>query len=97
MTFCRMDSRETDNDPDEVVDLQVTLSDGLPLPMSMLSEVKNRDDNTEVVIETKRMNVRLRTSGPSPATSDRGPAESMYPGLVIDPRLGLFIVLYCLL
>ena len=81
-----MESRETETDPDGVVDLMVTLNDGPPLPLSLLSEIRNRDDDTEVLIETTRMNVRLRTSGPSPANSDPNPSESMYPGLVPDPR-----------
>ena len=82
-----MESRETEIDPDGIVDLQVTLDEGPPLPLSLLSEIRNRDDDAEVVVETTRMNVRLRTSGTSPTDTDNpSDTSALYPGLVLDPR-----------
>ena len=83
-----MESRETEVDPDGVVDLMVTLSDGPPVPLSLVAEAKNRADGTEFVVQTTQMQVRLRTSGPSPANSDteQSLSSTMYPNLALDPR-----------
>ena len=83
-----MESLDNDRDPDGIVDLHVTLNEGPPIPLSLLSDIRNRDDNTEVVIETTRMNVKLRTSGPSVTRdeTDQNQTSRMYPGLSLDPR-----------
>ena len=79
-----MESHESIVDPDDLVHLQVSLNEGPPVPYFVLSDIRSRDDDEEMVIETTRMNVRLRTSGPGSASPD--PDASMaYPGLNPDP------------
>ena len=83
-----MESRETELDSDGIVDLQVTLEEGPPIPLSLLSEIRNRDDDSEVVVETTRMKVRLKTSGSPTGSTETDPSNTsnLYPGLVLDPR-----------
>ena len=81
-----MESREAEIDSDGIVDLQVTLDDGPPVPLSLLSDIRNRDGDSEVVVETSRMNVRLKTNGSATPGSNNSNESKMYPGLVVDPR-----------
>ena len=83
-TFLAMASQESIIDPDDLVHLQVSLNEGPPVPFFVLSDIRSRDDDEEVVIETTRMNVRLRTSGPGAASPDHD-SSTDYPGLNPDP------------
>ena len=79
-----MESKESIIDPDDLVHLQVTLNEGPPVPYFVLSDIRARDDDEELVIETTRMNVRLRTSGPGSAVLDPE-TSTTYPSLNPDP------------
>lgn len=99
-----MDSTQTSLDPDEAVDLRTTLAEGPPVPFSVLSEIRTREEDQEVVFETAQLgNVRLRTSdsGSSVGNNDadetsvimpvpNDPVPSKYPGLNLNPRYELF-------
>ena len=64
-------------DPRTVVNLRTTLDDGLPLPAFILSEVRSRDEKTDIVIETVDAQVRLTAPGTTVGH------ESETPGVVL--------------
>ena len=98
--FLVMDSTRSNLDPDHAVDLRTTLSEGPPVPFSVLSDIRSRDENSELVVQTARYGtVTLRTSNSSqhsdPADLDETtmvlpttdePITTVYPGINLNPR-----------
>ena len=94
-----MDSSKPILDPDDAVDLRTTLSEGPPIPFSMLSDIRSREDDHELVINTAQLgNVRLTTSGSDQSVDDdlhetsvtlppaNEPKSTNYPGLNLNER-----------
>ena len=83
-----MESNETSMDPDQLTDLHTTLDEGPPAPFFEILDIVNRRDDQEVVLNTTRMNVRIRTRGRGDANPDASTNEPAlaYPGLALDTR-----------
>lgn len=95
-----MDSNNPILDPNDAVDLRTTLSEGPPVPLSMLSDLRSRDDDHELVINTAQLgNVRLTTSGSGQSVVEDDlhetsvtlspavePKTTNYPGLNLNSR-----------
>lgn len=95
-----MDSTRSNLDPDQAVDLRTTLSEGPPVPFSMLSDIRSRSENSELVVPTAQYGtVTLRTSNSGqnleqanldettmilPITDE--PISTVYPGIKLNPR-----------
>ena len=85
--------------PDHVVNLRATLDDGPPLPSFVVSDLRSRNDDVDIVIETTEAHVRLTTSGTAnPRPNERivnltspVPVRSsiIYPGIMLDNRYDL--------
>ena len=82
-------------DPEGSIPLHSTLEDGPPLPMYLLSEIRAREGNENVVIQTTRNQVRL-TSGSADNTSNlnesmvlplpNDPIQTPFPGITRNPK-----------
>ena len=82
-------------DPEGSIPLHATLDEGPPLPMYLLSDIRSRSGNEDIVIRTTRNQVRLQSSGGS---SDDGlndsmvlplpndPIQTPFPGITRDPK-----------
>ena len=82
-----METRDTEIDPDGVVNLRVPLMDGPPVPLSLVAELRTRTEDTEITVQTTQMRVHLRSSGSNPGSTDSETNTSvMYPGLAVDSR-----------
>ena len=81
--------------PDNVVRLRTSLEEGSPVPLFMLSDIRSRPNDTDIVVETVNANVRLTTSDavderpnertltlPAPAPL----VDTIYPGLKLNNR-----------
>ena len=82
-------------DPEGSIPLHTTLDDGPPLPMYLLSEIRARASNENVVIQTTRNQVRL-TSGSTDSAADldgsmvlplpNDPIQTPFPGITRNPK-----------
>ena len=97
MFFIDMDSGI---DPRTVVNLRTSLEHGLPIPAFILSEVRSRDEKTDIIIETLDAQVRLTNPGSATSSLDDSvvlaapvtPTTTIYPNIFLDEtyvRLGL--------
>ena len=78
-----------------MVNLHSSLEEGLPLPSFVIAELRSRDENVDVVIETTEAHVRLTTNDSTvPQSNERivnlvppNPTRSsIYPGLTLNNR-----------
>ena len=78
--------------PSTVVDLHSTLDEGVPLPIFVMAEVRSRDEQTDLVIETAEAQVRLTHSGSGSTTADKSvvlvapatPISTIYPNIYLN-------------
>ena len=86
---------DTPGDPENVVRLKTSLEEGPPVPNFILADVRSRDTNKDVILDTTRFRVRLTTSDvgderPNERTlSMKSPApviDTIYPGITLDNR-----------
>ena len=85
-----MESNDDSVDNSQLTHLHTTLDDGPPAPFFVLKDIVNRKEDQEVVINTTRMNVRIRTRGQGLSNSDDSTSEPAYPGLSINTRYVIF-------
>ena len=76
--------------PDSAVRLRTSLEEGVPVPLFMMSDLRSRPSDTDIVIDTVQSRVRLTTSdGTDERPNERtlnlpAPAplvDTIYPGL----------------
>lgn len=82
-------------DPEGSIPLHATLDDGPPLPMYLLQDIRTRRGDEDVVIQTTRNQVHLRSNGTSsdgdlndsmvlPLPHD--PIQTPFPGITRNPK-----------
>ena len=86
---------DSQHHPDHVVNLRSSLEDGLPLPSFVIAELRSRDEDVDIVIETTEAHVRLTTNDQTvPQPNERMVSlvppnpirSSIYPGLTLNNR-----------
>ena len=86
---------DTLGDPENVVHLKTSLEEGPPLPNFILADVRSRDADRDLVMETTKFRVRLTTSDvgderPNERTLSLTPPapviDTIYPGINLDQR-----------
>ena len=86
---------DTPGDPENVVRLKTSLEEGPPLPNFIVADIRSRDTDKDVILNTSKFRVRLTTSD----VGDERPNErtltmttpapvidTIYPGINLDNR-----------
>ena len=86
---------DTPGDPENVVRLKTSLEEGPPLPNFILADIRSRDTDKDVILNTSKFRVRLTTSDvgderPNERTLTMTPpapvVDTIYPGINFDNR-----------
>ena len=86
---------DSPGDSDNAVRLKTSLEEGPPLPNFVIADLRSRDVNRDIVMDTTKFRIRLTTSDvaeewPNERTLSLTPptptVDTIYPGIKLDNR-----------